>query len=402
VAGAAHTTGAIGAHERVSPPTVDGELQVDALFADVASAEHSLLFHAAVALRAVSQKSRAAMLHEAYPANAAVVDGVSSPPTTPNARNSHSRDAAPCDGMADELAAYGAAYGAANGADADTERCDLQLDSLLKALDTAVVQVLSSLGPAMLILVKNDQSNLRKVREAAAAASCASAESGAKADSVRALLEDELRRGMHKPGVVIPPDGAPASSPLAGGGGGADGRGLMGSGGSAASSPARRRAPDDPMRVGTGGATLYDPSAAISLLWLRRSLKFTVVLMELLLEGKQSLEDSERLGELMLLDGDDPSSPSMADPTADAVRGAYNEVLRPFHSWLLRKTVDIVTTQVPHLDEAIAMLSPGLGDAERELKCFAEIRMYVAEGWPVINTLDAIFAELKLEDLRQV
>jgi len=48
------------------------------------------------------------------------------------------------------------------------------------------------------------------------------------------------------------------------------------------------------------------------------------------------------------------------------------------------------------------MLSPGLGDAERELKCFAEIRMYISEGWPVINTLDDIFTELKLEDLRQV
>ena len=39
------------------------------------------------------------------------------------------------------------------------------------------------------------------------------------------------------------------------------------------------------------GATLFDPSAAISLLWLRRSLKFTIVLLEHLAKAKQEADD---------------------------------------------------------------------------------------------------------------
>ena len=35
-------------------------------------------------------------------------------------------------------------------------------------------------------------------------------------------------------------------------------------------------------------------------------------------------------------------------------------------------------------------------------KCFDEIRMYIAEGRPIVAALDALFDELKLEDLRQV
>ncbi len=48
------------------------------------------------------------------------------------------------------------------------------------------------------------------------------------------------------------------------------------------------------------------------------------------------------------------------------------------------------------------MMGPGLGDAEREGKVFADMREYVACGKPVAAALDAIFEELKLEDLRQV
>ena len=47
-------------------------------------------------------------------------------------------------------------------------------------------------------------------------------------------------------------------------------------------------------------------------------------------------------------------------------------------------------------------LGPGLGDAEREGKVFAVMRMYLEEGKPVAAALDKIFADLKLEDLRQV
>ena len=42
----------------------------------------------------------------------------------------------------------------------------------------------------------------------------------------------------------------------------------------------------------------------------------------------------------------------------------------------------------------------GLGDAEREGKIYEEMRMFLQEGWPVANALDALYDELKLEDLR--
>ena len=56
------------------------------------------------------------------------------------------------------------------------------------------------------------------------------------------------------------------------------------------------------------------------------------------------------------------------DAAGAAVKGAYDKVIRPYHSWLLRKTFDIVSTQIPTVEEAFAMMGPGLGDAERENK----------------------------------
>ena len=187
----------------------------------------------------------------------------------------------------------------------------------------------------------------------------------------------------------------------------------------------------------TGGATLYDPSAAISLLWLRRTLNFTLIIMENLLHAKSLRDDDATLESVQLLELDEPdhNAPGFADPVCDAVRDGYNQTVRPFHSWLLRKTFDLVSsqvrilshhtlstlthipvsththlpslflslsTQVPNMEEGIMCLGPGLGDAEREGKVFADMRMYLEEGKPVAAALDKIFADLKLEDLRQV
>lgn len=84
------------------------------------------------------------------------------------------------------------------------------------------------------------------------------------------------------------------------------------------------------------------------------------------------------------------------------VRGAYDSVIRPYHSWLLRKTVDIVMTQLPSVEEAVGMFGPGLGDAERENKVFDEIQLYLLEGQPVVELLERIFADLGLEDFHTV
>ena len=165
-----------------SAAPADSELQVDALFADVASDEHSILYHGAVALRAAHQKALPLMsrkLPEAYPANstAAAADGSSQLDPTAAVAAAVAAAAA-----ADVATAPAAAAAAAPSADAcataataataaagvpaaedaaaaapTLELPDLELESFLHAFDCAVIQVLSALGPAMLILVKNDQ-----------------------------------------------------------------------------------------------------------------------------------------------------------------------------------------------------------------------------------------------------
>ena len=350
---------------RTAQQTPDGELQVDALFADVASQEHSLLHHAALALRQAAQRSPyLSGKAEAYPMGEA----------------------------ADEAAAGTAHVAVPPAAPVADGVPDLHLESMLRAFELAVIQVLSSLGPAMLILVKNDQANLRKVRDAAAAAAANSTDSRV-SHSIRALLEDELGRGMHAPGDVIMPGAAAAE-----GAGGPPSP----AGGSSSAFP--------PTTIGhavigcTGGATLYDPSAAISLLWLRRTLNFTLIIMENLLHAKVAHDDNETLDTLHLLDdqAEDAEAAQFGDPVGEAVRDGYGKTVRPFHSWLLRKTFDLVTTQLPSLNDTLLIFGPGLGDAEREGKVWADIKMYVDEGRPVAAALDAIFVELKLDDLRQV
>ena len=96
------------------------------------------------------------------------------------------------------------------------------------------------------------------------------------------------------------------------------------------------------------------------------------------------------------------------------------------------KTFDIVSTQIPTVEEAFAMMGPGLGDAERENKAsrrllsasppsscsprsspplpppptphqvFDEIELYLSAGRPLVALLERLYTELKLEDLRQV
>jgi len=142
----------------------------------------------------------------------------------------------------------------------------------------------------------------------------------------------------------------------------------------------------------------------MALLWLKRTLAFTLIIMENLLHAKR-IHDDELLvqaAEELDLDHEEAEPPSLADAVVDAIRDGYAKTVRPFHSWLLRKTFDLVSTQMPSLDEAMVMMGPGLGEADRVETFFADVRMYVNEGRPVAAALDALFAELKLEDLRQV
>lgn len=249
---------------------------------------------------------------------------------------------------------------------------DMALESFLHAFDCGVIKILGCLGPAMIILVKNDEANMRKTRAAAASAASSAAAAaaatttnaaavkvaaGVASGSIRAILEYEVAKGMHET-RELPPPGS-----------------------------------------GAQGAILFDPSAAISLLWLRRSLRFTIELMERLQQAHVDLEDQRALAEAF---SPDETPPLLADPTAGCVQAAYDAVIRPFHSWLLRKTFDIVATQFPTMPEVIGMVGPGLGEAERERKVFEEMAIYLEHGRPVVALLEQLMGELKLEDLRLV
>jgi hypothetical protein len=249
---------------------------------------------------------------------------------------------------------------------------DIELESFLHAFDCGVIKILGCLGPAMIILVKNDEANMRKTRAAAASAASSAAAAaaattanaaavkvaaGVASGSIRAILEYEVAKGMHET-RELPPPGS-----------------------------------------GAQGAILFDPSAAISLLWLRRSLRFTIELMERLQQAHADLEDQRALAEAL---SPDETPPLLADPTAGCVQAAYDAVIRPFHSWLLRKTFDIVATQFPTMPEVIGMVGPGLGEAERERKVFEEMAIYLEHGRPVVALLEQLMGELKLEDLRLV
>ena len=409
----------------------DCELQVDALFADVASDEHSILYHGAVALRTAHQEALRLMrpkiptahADEAYPANhgargismaqnlmtppaqPAHVASPSAPPAmTPPSVHSPtlvgtvpqclhairapsspapvaSLDAvpepesepAPAPAAAPATAPAAVAPAGAEAQAATTSLpADIELESFLHAFDCGVIQILGCLGPAMIILVKNDEANMRKTRASAATAASSAAAAaaattanaaaakvaaGVASGSIRALLEYEVAKGMHET-RELPPPGS-----------------------------------------GAQGSILYDPSAAISLLWLRRSLRFTIELMERLHQAHADLEDQRALAEAL---SPDETPPLLADPTAGCVQAAYDAVIRPFHSWLLRKTFDIVATQFPTMPEVIGMVGPGLGEAERERKVFEEMALYLEHGRPVVALLEQLMGELKLEDLRLV
>ena len=93
---------------------------------------------------------------------------------------------------------------------------------------------------------------------------------------------------------------------------------------------------------------------------------------------------------------------SAAVPSTDAAREAYSAVLRPYHSWLLRRTFDMIAPQIPSFDEVVQILGDGLGDADRELQIVHDMRAFVREGKPLLLALQRIFGRLQLEDLRRV
>jgi len=83
-------------------------------------------------------------------------------------------------------------------------------------------------------------------------------------------------------------------------------------------------------------------------------------------------------------------------------RTAYACILEPFHGWMLKSTFNMVLSAVPSRDEFLARLAPGVEPmALRRSVCFADIRECVPLMEEVVATLQALFEELDLEDLRK-
>ena len=78
------------------------------------------------------------------------------------------------------------------------------------------------------------------------------------------------------------------------------------------------------------------------------------------------------------------------------------QVLQPYHSWLLRQTFNLVTSQAPCYADFALSMGPGLGDAERDQVLAAEVLVYMRAAEPILRALRATFAKLELEDQRKV
>jgi len=197
---------------------------------------------------------------------------------------------------------------------------EVQLEPLLSAF-ASLRRLGEAIGPLMALSVKNDESNVAKVRKVWAR--LAEQQPG-RVSTVRQLLESEREAGIHKPGAV-----------------------------------------------------LADPSAAMALLWMRRTIQYYVGVMQGVCDTSASLSSK--------------------------CRTAYGAILEPFHGWLLKNTFSMALAAVPSRDEFVARLSPNhlSSKAVRRSACFSDIRVAIPLMEQVVAQLRALFAELDLEDTRK-
>lgn len=172
-------------------------------------------------------------------------------------------------------------------------------------------------GTTMVLAVKNDEGNIEKVRQALVKQSAAN---GGVPPTLRAVLSAERAQGMHAPGK------------------------------------------------------LADPSAAVALLWMHRSLAF----QHAMLDGLCSKRESK---------------------LSDVAREAYTKHLEANHSWLLKNTFKMSLNSMPTRDELYSRLAPRMRRAdEREQICLQEIREFSLAAGPVVQAIRSIFEELGLSD----
>ena len=197
------------------------------------------------------------------------------------------------------------------------------MEPLLAALEAAVA-VCELFGPLMAPAAKNDRANTDKVRKAWVDVG--------RPSTLRQLLEAEVNSGIHK--------------------------------------PARSR---------NEARSLKDPSAAVALVWVRRSLAFqTHVLGGLARDRKSALSS---------VAGD-----------------AYKATLEKHHTWLLKSTFRMGLNAMPSRMEFLKKLAEG-GEAgllakpeqERETICYDDLAELAAEQAQVNKEVMGVLNDLQLE-----
>mmetsp|Transcript_21390 Transcript_21390/g.46444 ORF Transcript_21390/g.46444 Transcript_21390/m.46444 type:complete len:269 (-) Transcript_21390:163-969(-) len=128
------------------------------------------------------------------------------------------------------------------------------------------------------------------------------------------------------------------------------------------------------------GNVLSDPSAAMGLLWIRRSLAFQSHLFE----------------SLMSPDGQHPK---------DAAYQAYNKHLSPYHGWMLRTVFPASLSQMPQ--RAVFLSKFGEVDIEdldheQESKIVRKLGAFIGTLEHLINEWKDCFEKFGLEDTRRV
>lgn len=123
---------------------------------------------------------------------------------------------------------------------------------------------------------------------------------------------------------------------------------------------------------GAKGA-LADPSAAIALVWMRRSLKFQNAIFEGMVADK-------------------------AGQTSAIAREAYKDNLEGYHNFWLKNTFRAGLSAIPKRDDFLIRLGPGLGESEREAVVYPEMSELVEVQNQVSSLLGGMLVEFDFEE----
>jgi hypothetical protein len=121
------------------------------------------------------------------------------------------------------------------------------------------------------------------------------------------------------------------------------------------------------------GSVLSDSSAAVGLLWIRRSLAFQSQLFQAVIWDREP---------------------------RDAAHEAYQQQLSPYHGWVLRTVFPASFAQFPNRGEFLSVFSEV--DDELEYTVVKKLRALVAVWGPLLSEWTEAFKALGLEDLRRV